>query len=231
MRNIALKLFHSNLVLRDRYRTAAALRRSADKRGLVKIAVIDDEPFKPQLGLERYGYNFTLLGDLRDVKQTQPYHMVLCDIIGVGKYFDQSRQGASIIAEIKNNYPEKIVVAYTGNATSDPSIRMAAERADEIINKDVDNEEWIERLDNLSALATDPYLVWSRVRSRLVALEVDSKDILFLEDGYVRSVLAGDQGVTELKRATDNNWIRDDAKAIVLNLISSGLFAAFGGAN
>src|SRR6266567_4331143 len=92
----------------------ASTKTARERRSLVSICVIDDNPFEPRRNLENVGYKITYLGDVNTIDVTTPHHIVLCDLQGVALELDNKKQGAFLIREIKTNYPEKYVVAYTG---------------------------------------------------------------------------------------------------------------------
>lgn len=226
MKELALSLFKDNGDLADYASRRGNLRNAAQRRGLVSIAVIDDEAFAPQSNLASYGYRITPLGDIRDIADVAKYQIVLCDIIGVGRFFDASIQGASLIAEIKRSYPEKVVIAYTGAAMNDRSARIATARADRILRKDAPIEDWIELLDEMSKEATDPHVIWNKIRSRFVEMGISSKDVLMLEDAYVRDVKSGAARLSNLSSTAQSSGIQQDARAIIQGLISSMIFEA-----
>lgn len=179
VKNLLLWPFRTNADLMNYLSTRSNLQSAQARRAAVNIAVIDDEPFLPQTNLQSYGYKVVPLGDIKSVTEVKDYHIVLCDVMGVGRHFDAKNQGATLIGEIKNNYPEKIVIAYTGGAMNDPAIKSAKDRADILIRKDVDGEEWVTKLDSVSKSAVDPHVMWNKIRNRLVQLDADTKDILF----------------------------------------------------
>jgi DNA-binding NarL/FixJ family response regulator len=69
-------------------------------------------------------------------------------------------QGAYLIEEIKRNYPEKAVIAFTGGATNSNISKRAAAAADDYLRKDASIEDWRELLDkhikNLRKLCISP---------------------------------------------------------------------------
>lgn len=222
----ALRIFRDNSELRDYMSRTSALQSSQARRAAVKIGVIDDQPFAPQANLLSYGYSISPVGDIKQLNEVAPFHMVLCDIMGVGKHFDPSLQGASIIAEIKKAYPEKVVVAYTGAAMNERAARIANARADRIIKKDISLEEWTQNLDDLAADAVNPYVIWLKLRRRFMELEVRTRDILALEDAYVRSVIASDPRFGVLIDRAAVLGIGQDVRAILQGLASSMIFSA-----
>lgn len=199
--------------------TPEALRRS------INIAVIDDQPFLPEQNLKSFGYSIESIGDLKTLQEVRRFPIVLCDLMGVGHRFDGNRQGASIIEEVRTQYPSIIVVAYTGSSMASAQMRHAKQFADVTIRKDVDISEWKAALDPLVTKARNPAYIWDRVRLRLVEMEVDTKDILILEDAYVRSVLNKDSSGKRITSGLQQLDVAGDARAVVQGLISSAIFA------
>lgn len=197
-------------------------------RSKVKIVSIDDEPFQPLVNLQNLGYNVTCIGDIKNVTEVEPYSIVLCDIMGVGLFFDanNSSGGTTIIKEIKNKYPSTFVIAYTGANLTSPEAISAQRLADHLISKDATIEEWQEVLSSFIKRATDPSVLWKRVRKRLVDEDVDTKLILKLESAYVTSILKKDEGFYNLRQVLDGRNLGGPAKSIITNLISSAIFAA-----
>ena len=226
MKRFALSLFKTNSELVNFIRTTSNLRNIQARRAAIKIAVIDDQPFIPQTNLKSFGYEVIPIGDVKNVSEIKDYHMVLCDIMGVGRHFDAKAQGATIISEIKKNYPEKVVIAYTGGSLGDPAVKSAKSRADDMIRKDVDTEEWIAKLDERGAEAVDPYVMWNKVRRRFIELQVDTKSILILEDAFVRSVLNRESDLYTLRYITSSIPLGQDVRAILQGLASATIFAA-----
>lgn len=225
MKSILLTPFKSNASLVSFVRTKSHLNSVQARRAAVKIAVIDDQPFLPQTNLQSYGYAVTSIGDLKSISEVRDYHLILCDVMGVGRHFDAKLQGATLISEIKKTYPEKIVIAYTGGAMTDPAVKSARDRADMLIRKDADSEEWTTKLDDISRQAVDPHVMWQKIRARFVELDVDTKDIIIIEDAYVRSVLKGGT-LADLSKVAVGLNVSPDVRAIIQGLASSAIFAA-----
>lgn len=229
MKALALHLFKTNADLSNFVRSTTNLQDIKSRRAAIRIAIIDDQPFLPHMILETYGYKVAQIGDLKNVEEVKDYHLILCDVMGVGRHFGAKAQGATLIAEIKKVYPEKIVIAYTGGAAGDPAVQTATERADALIRKDVDGEEWAAKLDDLGVAAIDPHIIWQKVRARLIDLDVDTKDILLLEDAFVRSVLSQQADLATLTRMLSTINVGPDVRAIVQGLASSVIFGAIVG--
>jgi hypothetical protein len=217
-------LFHSNIELANHLQRGSKFNNVSTLRSSVPIAVIDDEKFAPEDNLRNSGYKIVQLGDIKRIDDVREYSIVLCDLMGVGRYFDDQSQGASIIQEIRNRYPTIVVVAYTGASLGSAPARAAKQSADKVIKKDLDMSEWKDTLDELAKRAVNPHFVWARTRERMVQADVDTKTILILEDAYVRSVLSGDKTAGLLSKVTSGATIGADARSIVQNLIASAIF-------
>jgi CheY-like chemotaxis protein len=224
LKDLLLNFFKTNHDLLDYTRRSAHLQSVQNRRAAIKVAVIDDDPFLPQTKLQSYGYNLTAIGDIKRVSEVKDYDVILCDIIGVGQHFDSKVQGASLIAEIKSEYPEKVVVAYTGGTPTDQAQKIVVQKADAVISKDIDNQEWVTKLDEIAFKAVDPHEIWNKVRERFVNLDVDTKTILMLEDAYVRSILGRDRSLAMLSRAASSANVTGDVRAIITGLVSNAIF-------
>lgn len=192
------------------------------RRGMVPIAVIDDEPFRPQQNLQNNGYDIRVMGDIKTLKEIENFNVILCDLQGVGVHLGGSLQGAFLIDEIKRNHPEKFVVAYTGGAVDDAVALKAAESADYFIKKDASIDEWRDRLDRMIALLSNPIDVWYRQRDAMVNKNVSTSDILKIENAFVRSVLKSDDRI--IIKFGDSLSLGSDARSIIQSLVASGIF-------
>ncbi|WP_054312270.1 hypothetical protein [Mesorhizobium sp. 1M-11] len=220
-----LNSYRSVLELRDFARITRSSKPQKQLRAAARIAVIDDEKFQAFSNLTSYGYNITELPDLRSVSEVENFDIVLCDLMGVGNNFDKSIGGASIIGEIKRNYPTKFVVAYSGARANSNESAAAREVADEFIKKDADISKWVERLDEIIHTVVDPYQMWLVARQGLIDNEIDIRRIIELEDAYVRSIANKDKDFSYVKKTLGKIDLGGNAKAIVQGLISSAIFA------
>ena len=158
------------------------------KRKAVKIAVIDDQHFALKSALERLDFRLTELGDIETLDQVSAFDIILCDIQGVGTKFLSEQQGAFVVKEIRRQYPEKFIVAFTGANLGNPLFRQAVAFADSSIRKDSDANEWVQHLDGIVDIIVDPRTYWRRIRRILIDADLDTSTILDLEDGYVRAL-------------------------------------------
>ena len=195
------------------------------KRKSIKIAVIDDQPFEAIINLRNYGYDIIEHGDIKKLAEIEEYPVILCDLLNVGLNFDTGSQGASIIKEIRRNYPAKFIAAYSGASATSAQAQKAKQYADLFIKKDSEIESWVEKLDDLISSATDPKLVWLRTRAAMVDEQVDTRTILLLEDAYVRSIMSANPDLSVLRSLIINENVGSAAKNIIYGLASSAIFA------
>lgn len=220
-----LRAFRSNRDIENHYTRHVAVRREVERRAVVQLCVIDDQPFIPLTNLTSYGYRITHLGDIKSVDDIKSYDLILCDIIGVGASFDNKLQGAALIKEIKSAFPEKIVIAYTGASLNNPAARQALTFADELIKKDDSIERWKEVLDRNIAKILNPYEIWERIRIDLIRNRIDTKDILLFEDAYVESIVNKDIEFVALKKVIAKSSLKNDTRSVITGVISSAIFS------
>jgi len=220
-----LNSFHSVLEIRDFCKNNRTSLTVAEIRASVKIAIIDDEKFQAFNNLTSYGYSITELPDIRAISEVESYDIILCDLMGVGKNFDEKLGGASIIREIKANYPTKFVIAYTGARQNSTEASAAKNFADGFLKKDADMTNWTNELDKFTDLAIDPYEMWLIARSGLIDQEIDLRDIVRLESAYVSSILKKDSKFMKVNQLLDKVDLNGNAKGVIQSLVASKIFA------
>lgn len=194
-------------------------------RHKVRIVAIDDEGFPYSEILRRHEFNITELHDIVDIKSVEAYSIVLCDIKGVGKEFKSKYEGAHIIGQIKTFYPDKIVIAFTGQRF-DPTYNDFFKMSDLVIKKDIDSDDWIEYLDQAIQWSTDPIHQWRRLRQYLFEHNVPTFTVVLLEDEFVRSF--SDRSV-KFPSPRLQAMLQDDVKSVLLGIAGNAIFKAIGG--
>jgi hypothetical protein len=162
-------------------------------REKVVIAIIDDQPFQPQTNLTNNNFRFKHFADLTDdLTLIKDHPIILCDIIGVGRSMNPFTQGAHLIKEIKNNYPDKYVIAYSGGSPNSNLTKTATELSDDFIKKDADVDTWLERLDVAITNVTDPIIVWRRFRDFMNEKhDLSAHQLAKLENAFVKTCMKG----------------------------------------
>lgn len=225
------------LGLISRYRTLADLPATnttaqalpKDRRARFEICVVDDQSFDAGRTLKNFGYRFAEIGDIKKIDEVSTYPIVLCDLMGVGLNFDDRKQGATLIREIRHNYPSIMVAAYSGASASSEQAKAAIALADKFIKKDADNDEWAQALDSLIRDASDQRKIWLRIRRSLIDDGIDTKALLILEDAYVRSVISGKSNFGDLTEVAAKRGLSKFAVDVINGLVSSAIFRAFTG--
>ena len=195
-----------------------------DIRRSVRIVVIDDKSFSPLQNLQQHQFSITHLRDLSTIDTVRDYHVALIDLQGVGRDLNPTQQGAHLIREIKANFPEKYVIAYTGGAAPDllvPSIEVA----DKFTQKDTSIEDWCELLDEGTQAVIHPAVVWRKNRARLLDKGVTPFQLACLEDSLVCSLLTDPATISQsldIKAAELN--LSPDIRTIVASMIANALF-------
>ena len=83
-----------------------------------KILIIDDDPIDSQFikKLENRGYSITQVSDIDNFDGIKMFTIIVCDIDGVGKRFDSQYQGGYLIQKIKELYPLKYIIFFSGKS-------------------------------------------------------------------------------------------------------------------
>ncbi|SFK58877.1 hypothetical protein [Methylophaga sulfidovorans] len=149
-------------------------------RSSVSILCIDDQGLEYENIIRNHNFNIRVLNDIEDIKAVSDYPVVICDIKGVGKKFGSKYEGGHIIEEIKNSYPEKVVIAYTGQQF-DATYNKFFSLADFTLTKDVDSDAWVTLLDQTIHRVVSPVEQWKRMRNFLLEKEVPIKIVFKLE--------------------------------------------------
>ncbi len=220
-----LSAYRSVIELRDHSKNKKVSMSQKEIRSAVKIAIIDDEKFKAHSNLTTYGYKIEELPDIKSLDDISDFDVIICDLMGVGQNFDKSIGGASIIKEIKDNYPTKYVIAYTGARSNTAEASAAKQFSDDFIKKDDDITKLVGKLDDAIDIASDPYERWLTTRQGLIDLEIDLRKILELESAYVEAINSNDKDFSEVGAILKGADLGGHAKGIVQSLIASGIWS------
>lgn len=171
----------------DNYKKIPENFASQEQRRKIKIVVIDDEGLDSALKrvLGNNGFVIDELSDITSVSQLHAYSIVLCDIRGIGIGISPEYQGAGLVKAIKEEYPTKYVISFTGSDI-DKRYNDMLRYADASITKDANIQEWIDKLNDAVQYSLDPVKQWNRIRTYLSQSKVPTRMIICLEDNYVR---------------------------------------------
>lgn len=206
-------------------RISSRLKSPSELRQNIEIAVIDDQPFSAEQNLKNNHFQITLFRDVRKIEEVSNFPIILCDLQGVGVQLAQDLQGAYLIEELKSNYPDKAVIAFTGGSINSAISKRAIKFADDYLKKDASIDEWRDVLDKHIRQLSNPVYVWKRLRIRLVEEGITPKELLKLEHVFVSNY---SKGKDETKAAisdtvADTNFDADVRKAVV-GFVASKVF-------
>jgi hypothetical protein len=171
-----------------------------ENRKTFPILVIDDEPFTQQKHLEMHGYSLTYFEDIQTIDVASKYPIIICDIKGVGKKLGSKNEGAHLLAEIRQKFPDKYLISHTG-LTTEPRYNKDLRSADIVVSKDKSIDDWVEMLDRAFRIMADPTQRWARIRERLISNGEDLFEIFRLEQAYIESVIKGDPSIFSRKKS------------------------------
>ena len=192
----------------------------------VRILIIDDNEFMAEKYLKNNGYQIDHKYDIDTIKDVEPYEIIMCDISGVGKKLGFEKEGAFIIREIHENYPSKVIIAYT-SYTYNADYNQFFALADSVVAKDIPIDDWIGILDEQVRNAINPIQQWKRIRNYLFDNDVSTITIAQIEDKYVKSIKKKDFNVLTTyvsgKDSKLNTIITDFASSLCAKLILGAL--------
>ena len=158
-------------------------------RETIKVCVIDDEGFDINM-LYDLGYkNIRKKIQFESIDEYEDYDIILCDIEGIGINVDVDKQGLAVAEQIKNVYPEKVVLLYSGKNVE--TFGEIPKILDGYLRKQSSMSELAKSLDAYYKQSIDPINVWKKTRDEMLNNKVSTKTIAFLEDRYCRSLLEG----------------------------------------
>jgi len=160
------------------------------------------------------------MNDIESIDSLFRYHIILCDLNGVGLNLSPTLQGAHLIHEIKKSYPEKIVVAYTGGEGSSGMLEKSIQYSDYYLVKDANVEEWQQTLDNAISDLANPATVWKKLRHRLLDAGLTPYKLAVIEDIFVKNSESGKTlSLSDLEKESEKLKIPSEAKAILTHVV------------
>jgi hypothetical protein len=206
-----LKKFDTNLTFASK----------TDKRKKVRVCVIEDEIFFALNQLRDSGFDITLFRSLTKLEDLLPFPIIVCDLKGVNA--DSKLQGAGLVRRIRDEFPDKFLVAFTG-APSTTRLFIEAERAaDAIMSKrTTDVDQLVEKLDHFCDLALRPSELWQRVRAKLISKCIPAIQLLYLEHYFVLSIQKGNKQL--FLGGAQGSSPNSDLRSVVISIVSNGIY-------
>ena len=179
----------------------AQLKRATD------ILVIDDEPFSYTEALRKNEFIIDYREDIQSLKDVEAYSIILCDIMGVGKFLESQYEGAYLVRQIKEKYPHKIVVVYSANSIT-TAYQGHLNYADYIRQKGTSLESWTALLTTIIQETANPVNQWKKTRTELLDAGLSIVEVAKLENQYVRAIKSNSyQSLEKLAKKAESSYI------------------------
>ncbi len=156
-------------------------------RNKIKVLFIDDESVPVIEILKDEKFNVSYKNDIQEINDVSAYNIICCDIRGICTKKYPKFEGAFLIKEIKEIYPEKYVIAYTGSSY-DPTYNKYLNLADDVIKKGMESETWIDKLDSSIKIYFDPIERWKKIRTEMFNKNISTQFVADLEHEYVKAI-------------------------------------------
>lgn len=179
----------------------------------IKVCFIDDKGYDKN--------NFTSTGYIDvDVKTEftnsndfAAYHIIVCDIDGVGIKIDNKKQGLAVAETLKKAFPDKIIMTFSSKNPYAYAEKFN-EIADGYFNKLCTPAEIANELDKKAIIYFDEIAAWKHFENELRRDEISNKTIAFMEDLYVRSLLKKENLFNEKNVQKDISMVKNIATVL-----------------
>lgn len=152
-------------------------------RERVKVLIVDDEPFDIVQILRDAKYDVYYKKDITYAIEAEAFDIIIIDIVGVAPALQSGMEGFAIAEEIKTRYPAKQVWCYSGK-TINSAVASRLKHIDGYFNKDIDIDQWREKLDGIiEKYCSDDYQI-DVLRSQLKKYGVSESDINLIIKEY-----------------------------------------------
>lgn len=165
-----------------------------------KILVLDDSGF-PQLStLQKIGYkDIEVQEEYINIEQFSSYDIIFCDINGVANDLDPVYQGAALAKQIKEVYPEKIVIIFSAVAQH-LDFNEYYQSVDGTIKKNMNGNEFSKEIDKWIIKLNNPINKWIKFKIELENSGIPTGDTAVFEDYYVKSIITNKDYKKEIKK-------------------------------
>ena len=228
---MTFKIFRKPIVIGKKYsiadlNTSRNALSSIDIKSRIPILIIDDEDFVYKEDLRDEKYNVTCVKNIEDLNAVEAYPIVICDIKGVGTQFDEEKEGAFVVRELKKKYPFKQLAVYSG---SDYKLELMSDLEGVVtIKKGAKLDMWRPYCDELIRRASDPKENWKTLRDYLLKKDVPIEEVMKLESNYVDIY---NHRPKDMKLFPEEDLfpnLSQDIRGVVQSMIAGGLLYLMG---
>ncbi len=183
------------------------------ERSKFKIAVIEDKVFPFLEELRRHDFNITLFEDIDRLTQLSYFPIIVSDIRGVGKKLGSKLEGAHLIEEIYNKYPNCYLIAYS-SSRFDPTYNDYLKLCDENKKKSIDVSEWVQTFDKAISCSNDPIYQWEKTRKILLQKGISLDRLSKIQNAYVKAILKKDNTIVKNILSKESSGSNESMKII-----------------
>ncbi|HMG16869.1 MAG TPA: hypothetical protein VK590_15540 [Saprospiraceae bacterium] len=169
-----------------------------------RIAIIDDQKIGLIKSLRQHSYRIDHFNDVINFDVLAKYDIIICDIQGVGKSLGSKYEGGHLIKEIRNFYPLKYIIAFSGKSF-DVSYNKFFRLCDDVMGKYVDVTSWTMCLDMAMKNINNPIYIWNKTRHLLLKGNIDIDTISKVEKGYIKAIIKRDIKYFNFLSAKENS--------------------------
>lgn len=146
-----------------------------------RVLFIDDQRFDTVEILKKSCWRVTRVKDIASIDSTdvRDCHIIFVDIRGVGRAMKFNDEGLSVVAAIKDRYPEKKVVVYSAVSDGD-RFHEGLKKSDDLLPKNADPYQFQTVLEKLSKEVFDVEECLIRLKSQIrdqLGIQMDIDEI------------------------------------------------------
>ncbi len=186
-------------------------------RQKASVLIIDDQEFVYESSLRNAQFNLTVHHKWHDIKDVEPYDVIVSDNHGVVDLPDGS-DGLTMVNEGRKLYPDKNFALYSGNLLD---IRDHDAEGLIIRTKGDSVDVWTSMLDDLIKDCYDPRRVWEKIRRILAKSDMSEKEMRRMQHYYVLSVLK------QKSQLSNHSWDLDkETLSLIIRIAGLAISAA-----
>lgn len=147
----------------------------ANLRSKIKVLIVDDQEFLLVSALNQRKYDIYYKKDMNYAIEAEPFDIVILDIKGIAGNLGSNMEGFSLAKEVKKIYPNKKVLCYSSSVRTE--IASELEQIDGFIHKDIEIDQWANKLDKLIEEYISFEYQWGVLEKRLKENKIQDSDI------------------------------------------------------
>lgn len=153
-------------------------------RNSVNVYIIEDDPSFTVEGFSKLGYNnVTVHREAEDVAEYKMFDIILCDIHGIANDCSSNEEGLAFAKQLNKLYPCTEIYIYTGQNVRN----FGSTDGLPVIHKPKTKAELAEIFDKSIRNMIDPSYIWNKFYRFLYENKIKPKDIVLIEDRFVRA--------------------------------------------